>query len=55
LKIADFRLQIDKSENLQSEIFNYFTSLCGVCFRQRLQNFFNSIRSGVVFRFLVVE
>src|SRR5579864_7945459 len=33
----------------------YFTSLCGVCFRQRLQNFFISIRSGVVFRFLVVE
>jgi hypothetical protein len=33
----------------------YFTSLCGVCFRQRLQNFFISIRSGVVFRFFVVE
>jgi len=29
--------------------------LCGVCFRQRLQNFFISKRSGVVLRFLVVE
>src|SRR6202044_1100942 len=33
----------------------YFTSLCGVCLRQRLQNFLNSSRSVVVFRFLVVE
>jgi hypothetical protein len=33
----------------------YFTSLCGVCFRQLLQNFFISNRSGVVFRFFVVE
>jgi hypothetical protein len=33
----------------------YFTSLCGVCLRQRPQNFLNSSRSVVVFRFLVVE
>ena len=33
----------------------YFTSLCGVCLRHRLQNFLNSSRSVVVFRFLVVE
>src|SRR5271165_1530605 len=33
----------------------YFTSLCGVCLRQRRQNFLNSSRSVVVFRFLVVE
>src|SRR5438309_10018025 len=34
---------------------NHLTSLCGVCFRQRRQNFFSSRRSGVVFRFFVVE
>jgi hypothetical protein len=33
----------------------YLTSLCGVCLRQRRQNFLNSSRSVVVFRFLVVE
>jgi hypothetical protein len=33
----------------------YFTSLCGVCLRHRAQNFFFSIRSGVVFRFFMVE
>jgi hypothetical protein len=33
----------------------YFTSLCGVCLRQLLQNFFSSSRSVIVFRFLVVE
>jgi hypothetical protein len=34
---------------------NYFTSLCGVCFRHRGQNFLNSNRSVVVLRFFVVE
>jgi len=34
---------------------DYFTSLCGVCLRQRRQNFFSSSRSGVVLRFLVLE
>jgi len=34
---------------------DYFTSLCGVCLRQRRQNFLNSSRSVVVFRFFVVE
>ncbi len=33
----------------------YFVSLCGVCFRQRLQNFWNSSRPVVVFLFFVVE
>src|SRR6266478_3962587 len=37
--------------NYQSPITNYFTSLCGVCLRHRLQNFFSSRRSGVVLRF----
>jgi hypothetical protein len=41
--------------SLASGKSNYFTSLCGVCFRQRGQNFFSSIRSGVVFRFFVFE
>jgi hypothetical protein len=41
--------------NRAYRVLPYFTSLCGVCFRQRLQNFFISIRSGVVFRFFVVE
>jgi hypothetical protein len=35
--------------------FPYLTSLCGVCLRQRGQNFLNSSRSVVVFRFFVVE
>src|SRR5437660_4984889 len=34
---------------------HYFTSLCGVCLRQRRQNFFSSNRSVIVFRFLVFE
>src|SRR5689334_1502888 len=34
---------------------DYFTSLCGVCLRQRRQNFFISSRSVVVLRFFVVE
>ena len=33
----------------------YFVSLCGWCFRQRLQNFLNSRRHVVVFLFFVVE
>src|SRR5215467_10322992 len=33
----------------------YFTSLCGVCFQQHRQNFFNSIRSGIVLRFFIFE
>jgi hypothetical protein len=33
----------------------YFVSLCGVCLRQRLQNFLNSRRPVVVFLFFVVE
>jgi hypothetical protein len=33
----------------------YLTSLCSVCLRQRRQNFLNSSRSVVVFRFFVVE
>src|ERR1700722_12420457 len=33
----------------------YFTSLCDWCLRHRGQNFLNSRRSVVVFRFLVVE
>jgi hypothetical protein len=37
------------------QLLNYFTSLCGVCLRQRRQNFLNSSRSVVVLRFLVVE
>jgi len=45
--------QIAKLQNHQ--ITNYFTSLCGVCLRQRGQNFLNSKRSVVVLRFLVVE
>jgi len=48
--IVDFAIK-----NHKSSINNYFTSLCGVCFRQRAQNFFSSNRSGFVFRFLVVE
>jgi len=32
----------------------YLTSLCAVCFRQVLQNFCVSSRSGCFFRFLVV-
>jgi hypothetical protein len=32
----------------------YFTSLCPVCFRHDLQNFFVSSRSECFFRFLVV-
>jgi hypothetical protein len=38
-----------------TQSLNYLTSLCGVCLRQRLQNFLNSNRSVVVLRFLVVE
>src|SRR6266700_4269882 len=38
-----------------SPAFHYFTSLCGVCLRHRLQNFFSSNRSGFVLRFFVVE
>jgi hypothetical protein len=34
---------------------SYFVSLCGVCLRQRLQNFENSSRPVVVFLFFVVE
>jgi hypothetical protein len=34
---------------------SYFVSLCGVCLRQRLQNFLNSRRPVVVFLFFVVE
>ena len=33
----------------------YFVSLCGVCLRHHLQYFFNSIRSGCVRLFFVVE
>ena len=33
----------------------YFVSLCGVCLRQRLQNFENSRRPVVVFLFFVFE
>src|SRR6202041_344598 len=41
----------------QSELAarDYFTSLCDWCLRHRGQNFLNSKRSVVVFRFLVVE
>ena len=34
---------------------DYLVSLWGVCFRQRLQNFWNSSRPVVVFLFFVVE
>jgi len=34
---------------------NYFTSLCGACFRQNLQYFFISRRSGSFFLFFIVE
>jgi hypothetical protein len=33
---------------------NYFTSLCAVCLRHVLQNFFVSIRSVCFFLFFVV-
>src|SRR5258708_28158368 len=45
--------QISRDSGLATR--HYFTSLCGVCLRQRLQNFLNSSRSVVVLRFLVVE
>jgi len=38
-----------------SPAFHYLTSLCGVCFRHRRQNFFSSSLSDMVFRFLVFE
>jgi hypothetical protein len=37
------------------QTLNYLVSLCGVCLRQRLQNFENSSRPVVVFLFFVVE
>jgi len=43
------------TRNAKPETRNYFTSLCGVCLRQRRQNFLNSSRSVVVLRFFVVE
>jgi hypothetical protein len=55
LLIADFLIADLKSAIDNQAINNYFTSLCGVCLRQRRQNFLNSSRSVVVFRFLVVE
>jgi hypothetical protein len=55
LLIVDFVIVDFSINNQQSAINNYFTSLCGVCLRQRLQNFLNSSRSVVVLRFLVVE
>jgi hypothetical protein len=56
LPIVEFVIvDLKKISNRQSAINNYFTSLCGVCLRQRRQNFLNSSRSVVVFRFLVVE
>jgi hypothetical protein len=55
LLIVDFLIVDFQISNQKSSINNYFTSLCGVCLRQRRQNFLNSSRSVVVFRFLVVE
>jgi hypothetical protein len=57
LKLAQKSLLVFKLQNYPiAKLQNrYFTSLCGVCFRQRGQNLLNSSRSVVVLRFLVVE
>jgi len=55
LPIVDLAIVDLTISNQKSAINNYLTSLCGVCLRQRRQNFLNSSRSVVVFRFLVVE
>jgi len=55
LLIVDFVIVDLSISNQKSSINNYFTSLWAVCLRQRRQNFLNSSRSVVVFRFLVVE
>jgi hypothetical protein len=46
---------VSSNQHLAVVTADYFTSLCGVCFRHLRQNFLNSNRSVVVFRFFVVE
>ena len=46
---------VSSNQHLAVVTPDYFTSLCGVCFRHLRQNFLNSNRSVVVFRFFVVE